>query len=71
MPDAAHRGMFDPKTPFQAAAIFLTGVAVIAWTTRDIDRVTRQNRPMTPEQMEQLKQFGRDARQKAAGIDQR
>ncbi|CAL5224891.1 g7651 [Coccomyxa viridis] len=53
--------MLDPKTPFQAAAIFLGGVAVIAYTVLDINRTTRMNeKPMSPEQLHQLQQMAKD-----------
>ena len=60
--------MFNPKTPLQAAAIFLTGIAVIGWTTWDISRVQRQNQPMTPEQIEQMKEYIESSKRQAAGL---
>lgn len=60
--------MFDPKTPQQAGLIFAAGLLVIAWTTLDIQRVTKQNeQPLSEEQLQALQRFGDEAKQKAFG----
>jgi hypothetical protein len=47
--------MFNPKSPLSAAAIFLAGIAAIAYTTLDIQRTLKSNeRPTTPEQLAAL-----------------
>lgn len=61
--------MFEPKNRLQAVGIFLAGCAVIAWTITDIERVSRQNKPLTPEQLKQLKDLGTEHRQQAASND--
>lgn len=49
--------MFYPQSRLSAAAIFLTGIAAIAYTTLDIQRTLRSNEePMTPEQLAALRQ---------------
>ena len=51
----ADRGMLDPKTPLQAAAIFIAGLGIISYTILDINRTTRLNeRPLTDEQKQRL-----------------
>ena len=60
--------MFNPKTPVQAGLIFAAGLAVIAWTTNDVYRTSKQNaQGLNPEQMKALQDFGNEARKKAAG----
>ena len=54
---STHKRMFDPKTPLQAAAIFVTGLAVIAYTTLDISRTLQLNStPASAAQTEQLRE---------------
>lgn len=49
--------MFYPQSRLSAAAIFLTGIAAIAYTTLDIQRTLRSNEePMTPEQLAALRE---------------
>ena len=49
--------MFDPKNPLQAAAIFVTGLIVITYTTLDIQRTLHLNStPASPAQTEQLRE---------------
>lgn len=63
-----HFMMLDPKTPLQAGAIFTAGILVIAWTTLDINRVSRANeRPLSQEQLEALQRLSQDAKHKAFG----
>ena len=53
--------MIDPKTPLSAAAIFLAGIAVIAYTTLDIKRTTELNeRPLTDQQRQALAAYVQD-----------
>lgn len=61
--------MINPKTPLQAATIFLGGTAVIAWTSLDVYRVSKQNEQvLTPQQLKELQDFGNDVRRQATGI---
>lgn len=61
--------MLNPKTPFQAGAIFVAGLVVIAWTTNDVYRTSKQNsQALSAEQLKALQDFGNEARRKAAGI---
>ena len=53
--------MIDPKTPLSAAAIFLAGIAVIAYTTLDIKRTTSLNKqPLTDQQRQALATYIQD-----------
>ncbi|KAK9827795.1 hypothetical protein WJX74_002435 [Apatococcus lobatus] len=59
--------MFNPKSPLQAAAIFLAGVGVIAYTTLDIHRTATLNeKPMTRQQAEALQQYLNEKKHEAA-----
>ncbi|KAK9905566.1 hypothetical protein WJX75_002271 [Coccomyxa subellipsoidea] len=58
--------MLDPKSPLQAAAIFLGGIGVIAYTILDINRTTRLNeKPMTLEQQLYLQEMAKNIQQKS------
>ena len=61
--------MFNPKSPLSAAAIFLAGIAAIAYTTLDIQRTLKSNeRPTTPEQLAALREIIDHHDRKAAGM---
>ena len=61
--------MFNPKSPLSAAAIFLAGVAAIAYTTLDIQRTLKDNeQPTTPEQLAALREIIDHHDRKAAGL---
>lgn len=60
--------VWNPKTPTTAAAIFLTGCAVIVYTTNDIQRTLKSNeQPMTPDQLQALKQMVEHHNRKSTG----
>lgn len=57
-----------PKTPLAAAAIFLSGCVIIAYTINDIQRTTQCNEtPMSQEQLQSLKQMVDDHRTRSSG----
>ncbi|KAK9823148.1 hypothetical protein WJX72_000624 [[Myrmecia] bisecta] len=59
--------MFNPQTPWAAGAIFLAGIAVIVYTTLDINRTTRLNeRPMTADQTRALAEYVQHVQDKSA-----
>ena len=61
--------MFNPKSPLSAAAIFLAGIAAIAYTTLDIQRTLKSNeQPTTPEQLAALRDTIDHHDRKAAGL---
>ena len=61
--------VWNPKSPPAAAAIFLTGCAVIVYTVNDIQRTLKSNeQPMTPDQLQALKHMVDHHSRKSAGV---